>query len=136
MLLGAYLADVLYSRPVGVTAVASHASLLDRHGLEATRYEGPTGMTGLLGLELRERGVETIALWAGLPHYLNVSPNPRGALALLERAAPLIDAKLDLEPLRRAARECEQSMSQMVASDPELSDYVRELKRREFGSGS
>jgi predicted ATP-grasp superfamily ATP-dependent carboligase len=136
VLLGAYLADVLYSRPVGVTAVASHAALLDRHGLEPTRYEGPTGMVGLLGWELRQRGVETIALWAGLPHYINVTPNPRGALALLECAAPLLDAKLDLEPLRSAARDCEQRMSQMVAGDPELAEYVRELKRREFGSGS
>jgi predicted ATP-grasp superfamily ATP-dependent carboligase len=132
VLLGAYLADVLYSRPVGITAVASHADLLDRHSLEATRYEGPTGMVGLLGYELRVRGVETLALWAGLPHYINVSPNPRGALALLERAAPLIDVKLDLEPLAASARDCEQRMSQMVSADPELAEYVRELKRREF----
>jgi len=134
VLLGAYLADVLYSRPVGVTAVASHASVLDRHGLEPTRYEGPTGMIGLLGWELRARGVETLALWAGLPHYIHVTPNPRGALALLERAAPLLDVKLDLESLRASARDCEQRMSQMVAADPELAEYVRELKRREFGS--
>ena len=78
------------------------------------------------------RGVETLALWAGLPHYINVSPNPRGALALLQSAAPLIDVKLDLAPLAASARECEQSMSQMVSSDPELAEYVRELKRREF----
>jgi predicted ATP-grasp superfamily ATP-dependent carboligase len=132
VLLGAYLADVLYSRPVEITAVASHADLLDRHGLEPTRYEGPTGMVGLLGYELRTRGVETLALWAGLPHYINVSPNPRGALALLERAAPLIDVKLDLAPLVASARDCEQRMSQMVSADPELAEYVRELKRREF----
>jgi proteasome assembly chaperone (PAC2) family protein len=132
VLLGAYLADVLYSRPVGITAVASEAGLLDRHGLEPTRYEGPTGVIGLLGWELRARGVETIALWAGLPHYINVTPNPRGALALLERAAPMLDVKLDLEPLRAASRECEQRMVQMVNADPELAEYVRELKRREF----
>jgi predicted ATP-grasp superfamily ATP-dependent carboligase len=132
VLLGAYLADVLYSRPVEITAVASHAGLLDRHGLEPTRYEGPTGMIGLLGWELRNRGVEAIALWAGLPHYIHVTPNPRGALALLERAEPILDLKLDLDPLRTAARECEQRMSQIVSGDPELAEYVRELKRREF----
>lgn len=132
VLLGAYLADVLYSRPVGITAVASHRDLLDRHGLEATRYEGPTGVVGLLGHELRARGIETLALWAGLPHYLHVAPNPRGTLALLERVLPILDVKLDLEGLATASRECEQRMVQMVNEDPELADYVRELKRREF----
>jgi predicted ATP-grasp superfamily ATP-dependent carboligase len=73
-----------------------------------------------------------LALWAGLPHYIHVTPNPRGALALLERAEPILDVKLDLDPLRAAARDCEQSMSQMVSGDAELAEYVRELKRREF----
>ena len=132
VMLGAYLADVLYSRPVEITAVASDAALIDRHGLEPTRYEGPTGVIGMLGYMLRERGTEVLALWAGLPHYINVTPNPRGALALLERAEPIVDVKLDLAPLRAAARDCEQRMSQMVSEDPELNEYVRELKRREF----
>jgi proteasome assembly chaperone (PAC2) family protein len=132
VLLGAYLADVLYSRPVAVTAVASRRELLERHGLEGTRYEGPTGVVGQLGWELRTRGVDTIALWAGLPHYIHVTPNPRGALALLERAAPVLDLKLDLGGLVAAARDCEQRMVQIVNDDPELAEYVRELKRREF----
>lgn len=132
VLLGAYLADVLYSRPVGITAVASDRDMLVRHRLEPTRYDGPTGMVGLLGWELRGRGIETLALWAGLPHYIHVTPNPRGALALLERAAPILEVKLDLEGLESAARDCEQRMVQMVNEDPELADYVRELKRREF----
>jgi len=132
VMLGAYLADVLYSRPVGITAVASDAALIDRHGLEPTRYEGPTGVVGMLGYLLRERGISVLALWAGLPHYINVTPNPRGALALLERAEPILDVKLELDPLRAAARDCEQRMSQMVAEDPELNEYVRDLKRREF----
>jgi proteasome assembly chaperone (PAC2) family protein len=132
VMLGAYLADVLYSRPVGITAVASDPALLERHRLEATRYAGPTGVVGHLGWLLRERGLEVMALWAGLPHYLHVAPNPRGALALLERTLPILDVKLDLEPLRTAASECEQRMSQMVSGDPELAEYVRELKRREF----
>jgi hypothetical protein len=132
VLLGAYLADVLYSRPVAITAVASHRDLLARHRLEGTRYDGPTGIVGLLGYELRTRGVETLALWAGLPHYIHVTPNPRGALALLERVAPILDVKLDFDGLSSAGRDCEQRMVQMVNDDPELAEYVRELKRREF----
>jgi proteasome assembly chaperone (PAC2) family protein len=132
VMLGAYLADVLYSRPVAITAVSSDAATIDRHGLDRTKYEGPTGVVGMLGWLLKQRGVEFLALWAGLPHYIHVTPNPRGARALLERAEPILDLKLDLDPLRTAARECEQRMSQMVSGDPELAESVRELKRREF----
>ena len=131
-LLGAYLADVLYSRPVGITAVASESDLLAQLDLEPVRYAGPTGMVGLLGLRLREAGCQVLSLWAGLPHYIQLSPNARGALALVERVTPYLDLRLDLGSLRRAADECEQRVSALVSGDPELAEYVRELKRREF----
>jgi hypothetical protein len=132
VLLGAFLGEVLYSRPVEVTAVASDRELLAALGVPPVRYSGPTGMLGVLGQRLLERGCRVAALWAGLPHYVEVSPNPRGALALLECALPFLGVRLDLEPLRRSARECEERISAMVSGDPELSEYVRELKRREF----
>ena len=73
-----------------------------------------------------------LSLWAGLPHYLNASPNPRGALALLQKLVACLDLKLDLAPLQQKAAEFEQNVSELVAADPELSEYVRQLKRREF----
>jgi predicted ATP-grasp superfamily ATP-dependent carboligase len=132
VLLGAFLGEVLYSRPVEVTGVASDPELLAALGVPPVRYAGPTGMIGVLGQRLRDRGCQVVGLWAGLPHYVEVSPNPRGALALLERALPFLGVHLDLEPLRSSARECEDRVSAMVSGDPELSEYVRELKRREF----
>lgn len=131
-LLGAFLADVLYSRPVGVSGLASSAELLQKLAIEPTTYHGPTGMIGVLGYRFRERGYEVASLWAGLPHYINVSPNPRGSLALIEKLADFVGLRVDLEPLRSAAAECEERVSAMVAGDPELSEYVRQLKRREF----
>jgi hypothetical protein len=132
LLLGSFLDDVLYSRPVEVTAVASDAALLRELAVEPVRYAGPTGMIGVLGQRLRDHGCHVAGLWAGLPHYIEVTPNARGALALLERGLPFLGVDVDLESLRTAARECEQRSSAMVTSDPELFEYVRELKRREF----
>jgi predicted ATP-grasp superfamily ATP-dependent carboligase len=131
-LLGAFLADVLYSRPVEVSGVASSPAVLAKLAIEPTTYHGPTGMVGVLGYRLRERGCEVASLWAGLPHYVNVSPNPRGSLALIEKVSDFVGLRVDLEPLRGAAAECEERVSAMVAADPELSEYVRQLKRREF----
>jgi predicted ATP-grasp superfamily ATP-dependent carboligase len=73
-----------------------------------------------------------VSLWAGLPHYISAAPNPRGALALLHKLSELLELKLDDEPLRREAARFEEKISAIVAGDPELSEYVRQLKRRDF----
>lgn len=131
-LLGAYLADVLYSRPVQVSGLASAPALTERLGIEPSGYQGPTGIVGVLGDELRVRGLEVLSLWAGLPHYVNLTPNPRGALALLQKLTSYLELPLGVEPLERMAGEFEERISALVASDPELAEYVRQLKRREF----
>ena len=130
--LGGYLVDVVYSRPVVVTGFASDPNELEAHGIGDSGYEGPTGIVGVLCERLSREGVEFTSLWAGLPHYISVTPNPRGSLALLERLAPLVGLRLDLDPLRAEAARFEERVSTLVASDPELCEYVRQLKRRDF----
>jgi proteasome assembly chaperone (PAC2) family protein len=132
VLLGAYLADVLYSRPVSVTGSASSKDALERLHVTATGYEGPTGIVGVLGERFRREGIEVLSLWAGLPHYIHLSPNPRGAYALLQKLLEHLPVRVDEEPLRRSAAEFEERISALVAADPELTEYVRQLKRREF----
>jgi proteasome assembly chaperone (PAC2) family protein len=132
VLLGAFLADVLYSRPVNVTGFASRPEVLEELHVVPTGYEGPTGIVGVLAERFRADGLEVVSLWAGLPHYVNLSPNPRGAYALLQQLGAYLPLRLDEEPLRRSAAEFEERISALVASDPELTEYVRQLKRREF----
>jgi predicted ATP-grasp superfamily ATP-dependent carboligase len=76
--------------------------------------------------------MDVVSLWAGLPHYINAAPNPRGALALLQGLTQHLGFRVDDAPLRTGAAEFEERISKLVASDPELSEYVRQLKRREF----
>ena len=65
LLLGAYLADVVYSQPVVVTGFASDPDLLDRFQVEPSNYEGPTGIVGVLFDALQEEGVETLGSGRG-----------------------------------------------------------------------
>jgi predicted ATP-grasp superfamily ATP-dependent carboligase len=132
LLLGAYLADVVYSQPVVVTGFSSDSSLLERFEIEPTTYEGPTGIVGVLAEALHEEGVEVLSLWAGLPHYISATPNPRGALALLRKVSQYLQIPFDLQRMKQDALRFEEEISKVVASDEELSDYVKELKRREF----
>jgi hypothetical protein len=132
VLLGAYVADVVYSRPVDVTGFASDADRLAAIGVAPSRYEGPTGIVGVLGEHLRADGVPVLSLWAGLPHYISASPNPRGALALVQKLASDLPLAIDEAPLRAEAAAFEEKISALVSGDPELSEYVRLLKKREF----
>jgi PAC2 family len=132
VLLGAFLADVVYSRPVRVSGSSSVPETAVHLALEPSGYEGPTGIVGVLAEGLRGEGVEVVSLWAGLPHYIEASPNPRGALALVQKASSFLRMPVDETPLRDAAAEFEEHVSALVASDPALSEYVRALKKREF----
>ena len=86
----------------------------------------------MLSNALEEEGIEVLALWAGLPHYISAAPNPRGALALLRKASQFLDTPFELQRLKEDSLRFEEEISKIVAGDDELSEYVKELKRREF----
>jgi proteasome assembly chaperone (PAC2) family protein len=132
--LGGYLAEVLYSRPVPVTGFASDTQRLRRIDVGGTRYEGPTGIVGVLGDACRHAGMDYVSLWAALPHYIAALPNPRGSLALLLRLTEMLELPVDLAPLKDAAANFEQQVNDAIAKDPQLAAYVRELKKREFAN--
>jgi proteasome assembly chaperone (PAC2) family protein len=132
LLLGAYLADVVYSQPVVINGFSSDPALLERFEVDPTSYEGPTGIVGVLSNALQDEGVEVLSLWAGLPHYISAAPNPRGALALLRKVSQYLEIPFDLQKMKEDALHFEEEISKVVAADDELTEYVKELKRREF----
>ncbi len=128
--LGALLADVPHSRPVPITGTAANEDLVARLGLERSRYEGPTGIVGVLHDELARAGVESASLWAAVPHYVAVTPNPKAALALITRTLALIGEGADVEDLRRAAETYEEKVNELVAADEDVEGYVQLLEER------
>lgn len=130
--LGALLDEVIYSQPVQVSGFSPDADLQKRLGLARSTYEGPTGIVGVLGEALRATGVETLSLWARLPHYVAQSPYTRASLALLQKVEAVTRFPIDLRPLESQAAAFDQTVSEMIANDPQLRAYVRELKRRAF----
>jgi predicted ATP-grasp superfamily ATP-dependent carboligase len=130
--LGAYLDEVLYTRPVPLTGFSSDPKLIEGMDLTPSRYQGPTGIIGVLADVSRKAGVPHASLWASLPHYLNVSPNPRGTLALLLRLNQWLGLRVDTSGLESAAADFQAKINEAVNADPKLSAYVRELKKREF----
>jgi proteasome assembly chaperone (PAC2) family protein len=128
--LGSLLADVPHTRPAPVTAAASDPAMMDELGLEPSRYEGPTGIVGVLLDGCRAAGLPSLSLWAAVPHYVSLAPSPRAALALSRRLGELLGAEIDLAELERASDEYSEQVSEAVSADAETSAYVEELERR------
>jgi proteasome assembly chaperone (PAC2) family protein len=128
--LGALLADVPHTRPAPVTGSASDPELVQRLGLSSSRYEGPTGIVGVLHDSCKQLGIPSASLWAAVPHYVSLTPSPRGAVALCERLGDLIGVQVDVAELEEAARSYEEQVSEAVASDEETAAYVEDLEQR------
>ncbi len=101
VILGALLGDTPHTRPVPVSGVTSDPDLARRLNLEETRYEGPTGIVGILQEACTHAGVPAVSLWAAVPHYVSQPPNPKATLALLNRLEDLIDLRIPLGSSRR-----------------------------------
>jgi proteasome assembly chaperone (PAC2) family protein len=128
--LGSLLADVPHTRPAPVSAAASDPSLVEELGVEPSRYEGPTGIVGILLDACRQADLPAVSLWAAVPHYVSLAPSPRAALALCRRLGELVGADIDLAELEEAAEEYNEQVTEAVASDAETAAYVEELERR------
>ncbi|GAA3186121.1 hypothetical protein GCM10020255_082890 [Rhodococcus baikonurensis] len=94
VILGALLADTPHTRPVPVTGTAYSSESAARFNLEQTRYEGPTGITGVLQDECVRAGVPAISFWAAVPHYVSQPPNPKATVALLQRVEDVLDIEV------------------------------------------
>ncbi len=128
--LGALLADVPHTRPATVTGSANDRELIERLGLQASRYEGPTGIVGVLHDTCRHEGLPSCSLWAAVPHYVSLAPSPRAALALCERLGLLLGGEIDVAELRDAVDSYTEQVTEAVASDSETVAYVEELEQR------
>jgi proteasome assembly chaperone (PAC2) family protein len=128
--LGSLLADVPHSRPSPVTASASDPALVERLGVQVSRYEGPTGIVGVLHDACRAAGIPSVSLWAAVPHYVSMTPSPRAAKALCDRLATLVGVPVDTAELAREGEVYMEQVSEAVAADDETAAYVEELESR------
>jgi proteasome assembly chaperone (PAC2) family protein len=129
--LGALLAEVPHTRPVRLVGGASDPELAARLALRPTRYEGPTGIVGVLNTICREQGFATASLWANVPHYISGIENPKATLALVRRVLPLLGATLDLSDLEEAVKQFDQNLAEIVSQNAKIAGYVKKLESRD-----
>jgi predicted ATP-grasp superfamily ATP-dependent carboligase len=127
--LGALLGDVPHTRPVAMSGHASDAALLERVGIHASSYEGPTGIVGVLHTACAQAGLPSASLWASVPHYVAAAANPKAALALLRRVEVMIGVSVDVSELETSAADYERQVGMAVRSDPDIQAFVERLEQ-------
>jgi proteasome assembly chaperone (PAC2) family protein len=128
--LGALLADAPHRQPVQVTGTAPDTGTARRLGLVTSKYEGPTGIVGVVADQATRQGLESISLWAAISHYYPAPPCSKAVLALVRRVEEVLDLTIPLGPLEEEARGWERRVDEYVAEDSDIAEYVRMLEER------
>ena len=130
--IAAQAAATPHTRPLPVTLSASHDDFEQQFGLEVpeSRYEGPTGIVGVLNLSHRSRGWRNASLWAQAPHYLSSGPNPGAITALVEILDRGFGLQTSLTSVEAHAADFEEEVRQALAESNEAADYIKNLEEQ------
>jgi proteasome assembly chaperone (PAC2) family protein len=126
--LGSMLADAPHSRPISVTGSGAHPDIAKRLGVEVSKYEGPTGILGIIQDACVRRGIDSVSLWAAIPHYASNSPSPKASLALLNALEDFLEITLPQGELPSQAREWESEVDELAREDSDVAEYVKALE--------
>ena len=126
--LGSLLADTPHTRPITVTGTGAHPSISARLGVSVSKYEGPTGILGIIQDGCMRRGIDAISLWAAVPHYASNAPSPKATLALINTLEDFLDISIPLSDLPEAADAWEKDVNDLAAEDNEVAEYVKALE--------
>ncbi len=132
--MGALLADTPHSRAIVVTGSGAHPDVAKRLGVEISRYEGPTGIIGIIQDACNQRDIDAVSLWAGVPHYVSQPPSPKASLALINALEDFLQISISEGDLPAAAQEWEENVNELAREDSEVADYVTELESSKDGA--
>ena len=126
--LGSLLTDIPHSRPVKVFVSSDDSALAKKLNLNPSTYEGPTGIVGVVNNVMREKGIPSLSLWAGVPSYVSGANSPKAALALVERLAEVLQIGIACTDLEIASAAYERQINELVAEDLDTAEYVNQLE--------
>jgi proteasome assembly chaperone (PAC2) family protein len=126
--LGSMLADTPHTRPITVSGSGAHPEIAKRLGVEISKYEGPTGILGVIQDACVRRGIDAISLWAAIPHYASSSPSPKATLALVNALEDFLEISLPQGDLPSDSLEWEEEVNEMAKEDSDVAEYVKALE--------
>ena len=132
--LGAMLADTPHTRPITVSGSGAHPDIARRLGVEISKYEGPTGILGVIQDACVRRGIDAVSLWAAIPHYASSSPSPKATLALINALEDFLEISLPQGELPEESSQWEADVTEMAKEDSDVAEYVKALEESKDSS--
>ena len=128
--LGATAAQTPHTRMPVVHASSTNEALATRFGLGHPRYQGITGIVGVLHAACDRRGVPSISMQVGVPHYATGASNPKASMALLRNLEHVTGVATGSASLQPRVAEWEAMVDDAIAESPEARTYVPQLEAR------
>jgi len=127
--LGAAPEAVPHSRPPIVVGSSTTDGLVGALGLSRPRYQGVTGLVGVLQERLDRRRIPAVSLRVGVPHYLGNAKHPQASAALLQHLEHVLDVPTHHALLAEEAMRWRSLHDEAVAEDEQATMYVAMLER-------
>jgi hypothetical protein len=127
VLLGALLADVPHTSKAPATVTSSNTFMQEHLGVEESDYEGPAGITSVLGHYAELDGVPAVSAWAFVPHYVPHPPAIPAEIALLDAVEDIVGEAIPRGELEDEMSAWLRGVDAFVESEPDLAEYVQQL---------
>jgi len=128
--LGAYPAAVPHTRPCRLSVTASTPDLAVGDYANAS-LDVPAGVESALEKAFEMAGVDSLGVWAQVPHYILNAPYPAASLALVEALQRTAGVRVGTSGLMQRAMISRKRLDELVASDDSHAEMIADLERRQ-----
>ena len=128
--LGAAAEQVPHTRVPFVVGSSTNTDLAARLGLSMPRYQGPTGVAGVMLEAMDRAGIPNVSLRVGVPHYLMNAQHPKSIAALLQHLQHVLRVPTDHANLSEEISRWQELHDSAVEDDPQALGYVAMLETR------
>lgn len=131
LVVGALLADTPHTRDIPVIMTSETAEFQDEFGIDASQYEGPTGVMSAILEQAHRQNIRSMSMWAQVPHYASApdAASPKAILAVMNSMQEVLRVSLDTESFAEAGEHWEAQISNAIAMDDDLMQYVKFLEQ-------
>jgi len=126
---GAVADTVPHTRAPLVVGSTTNGALQRALGLSTPRYQGITGLVGVLQERLDRAGMPAVSLRVGVPHYLGNAHHPQSSIALLQHLHHVLGVPVHTDRLADDAQRRRVLHDEAVAEDEQATAYVAMLER-------
>lgn len=127
--LGSLLADIPHTRPIAINLSTVTSKLASRLNVEIAAYEGPTGILSVIHDGCQRRGIDSISMWAPVPHYASNAPSPKVSLSLIHALEDLLNIAIPQDELAASADLWEIEINNLANEDSDVAEYVKALEK-------